>query len=449
MKSVLIIYASKAQVIVNINALILLATCSVGIFLLNRKYAILCFIIGILYIPQTQSIYFLNINLFPIRILEVIGFLRVVCRKELVLSGKNKIDFCFTLLFSYMLCMYLLFSEKILFYQLAPSVDALLCYYTFKGLIKNLHDVCYILYSTIFLMIPFTGMLAVESLTAKNPFYLLGAEEYSVMFREGYPRCIGSFRHPSLLGSFGASILPMYIGYYFYGQQKKMTLLGIALCIVIVLLSNSGGPYTAIAICILGWSCWYLKKRMKLITACFVIMIILVGFYMKAPIWYLLERISIFSGGDGWHRSYLIDIAFKNLDKWWFSGMDLEQTSEWFPYTIYTGAADIINQYIYYGLTAGLGATILFIILIILCFNYVMINVSFVRHSRGSRPGEDKFLWGFGVMLLVHSFNLIGITYFDQMYMVWYMHIAIIASLCQNFTSSHNIVIERKRIAIN
>ncbi len=39
-------------------------------------------------------------------------------------------------------------------------------------------------------------------------------------------------------------------------------------------------------------------------------------------------------------------------------------------------------------------------------------------------PCEVEFLlWGLGVMLLGHIANWIGITYFDQFYLIWFINL--------------------------
>ena len=42
---------------------------------------------------------------------------------------------------------------------------------------------------------------------------------------------------------------------------------------------------------------------------------------------------------------------------------------------------------------------------------------------------DELMLWGAGCCLFSHMINLIGVRYFDQMYVVWYMSFAVISSL--------------------
>jgi hypothetical protein len=149
---------------------------------------------------------------------------------------------------------------------------------------------------------------------------------------------------------------------------------------------------------------------------------------MKAPIWFLPARISDIVGGDGFHRSYLMDCAIRDLSKWWFSGMPIVDTANWFPYVVpATGGADITNQYLFFGVTGGLLAIILFILLLIKCYSLLGNSMYQLRASTSTPTGNEFLLWGLGVMLTVHISNWFGIRYFDQTYNLWFMQLAAIS----------------------
>jgi hypothetical protein len=160
-----------------------------------------------------------------------------------------------------------------------------------------------------------------------------------------------------------------------------------------------------------------------------VLGLVFLGLTMKAPIWYLPTRLSSFSGGDGWHRSYLIDRAYANLDNWWLAGMSFTNTSSWFSYTnAGTGVADITNQYLAYGFSSGLPAMLLFVALLVTAFRSVGRGLR-ATQADGS-PGPDAhLLWAMGVALAMHCLNWFSISYFDQTYAVWYMQLAAVAVL--------------------
>lgn len=160
--------------------------------------------------------------------------------------------------------------------------------------------------------------------------------------------------------------------------------------------------------------------------------IVLLAIIMKAPIWYLTARVSELSGGDGYHRSHLMDMAYQNLDKWMFFGMPITETRDWFAYTLGDQGADMTNQYLAFGISAGLLAMGLLIVLFVVTFGELGKALSTVRASDLDNNSNEVLLWGFGVVLLVHCINFLGITYFDQTYVIWFFQLAAISCLSES-----------------
>lgn len=165
--------------------------------------------------------------------------------------------------------------------------------------------------------------------------------------------------------------------------------------------------------------------------AILAILLLLVVF-MKAPIWYLPAKVSDLTGGGGWHRSYLVEQAVNHIGNWWLVGMPISQTAGWFPYDLgATGGADITNMYLGFGLTAGLAAIGLFIFVLILSFRALGRALAAIRDASPISKQSELLLWGLGVALTMHVLNFISVTYFDQLYVVWFMTLAAVSGLSQ------------------
>jgi len=397
-----------------------------------RRWALLGMSTGVLYLTQWTSVDVVGFHLFPVRFLEMAGFIRVMARHEFAFSGLNKIDRLFLLFYSYLITVFLLRAHGGFAYILGLAVDATFCYLTFRGLIKDMDDFSWFLRALVVILVPYVCLLFVEMRTAHNPFSILGGQFSADSFRSGRPRCIGSFRHPSLMGSLGASFLPSYIGLSFSKSNRLHAIVGIILSLAIVGLSNSGGPASFACLGILGWVLWIYRDRMRVVRRLGAAGIIGLALVMKAPIWYLPTHFSF--GGDAWHRSYLIDVAMHHILEWWFWGMPMSKTANWFPYNLANNdQADITNQYISFGLTAGLMAIVLFVWLLVRAFQSLGEKLAEVR-SASPRPAESEYLlWGLGVMLTGHISNFFAITYFDQFYVIWFMQLAFISSLTHEY----------------
>jgi hypothetical protein len=413
-----------------VGVVILVVTLAFVIGSRSRRWALLGSMIGVLFLTQGQNIQIGGFNLFATRIIELAGFIRVLARREFTFSRINKIDRAVLLLYVYTTAVFLIRSPDGQANQIGLAMDALLSFFMYRGLIQDIDDIKWFLRAFLYLLAPYTVLILVESFTGKNPFAFMGGVVFGDWIREGRLRCQGSFRHPSLLGTLGASFFPLYISLAISKSKKKAAWLGIVLCLLLVWASNSGGPANFAAVGVVGWILWPLRRKMKLIRRTIAGAMILLALVMKAPIWYLVARVSGVSGGDGWHRSFLMDVTFRNMDKWWFVGMPLSGTRGWFPYDLdATGGADITNLFLSFALTAGIVAMFLFIFLLVQMFSKLGKAMEAARSNPAESPETQYFLWGLGVMLVGHMFNWLGITYFDQIYVIWFMQLAMISNL--------------------
>ena len=417
----------------------LLALLVLLVLLAPRRWALLGMMAGVLFLTQGQAIHVLGLNLNSMRFLELAGFIRVMVRREFLFSSLNGIDRAFILVYVYTTFVFLLRSnlgqstsmditQVSTMDKIGSMVDAVLCYFTFRGLIESMEDWVWFLRSFVILLVPYVALVSVERLTHQNPFALVGG--IPVFVDLDRIRCVGSFKHPSLLGTLGASFLPLYIGLAFTKNNCIRAFVGIGLCLAIVLFSNSGGPVGFAALTVTAWLLWIMRTKMFIVRRLIVVLLVLLDLFMKASLWYLPDKFSLIFGGDGWHRSRLMEVAFNDISLWWFAGMPLDLTKDWFPYLV-GGAVDITNLYLSFGLDAGLIAMALFILLLVRAFRGLGQALAAAR-SNSPMPSEAEFLlWGLGAMLSGHISNWIAITYFDQTNVVWFMQIAAISSISQ------------------
>lgn len=385
---------------------------------------------GILFLTYNQQLSVGGFNMFAMRFLELGAFFRVMSRKEFSFSNLNKIDKVFIYLHLFTTIVFLLRSPDGQVYQIGVAVDAYLTYFAFRGMIRNIEDFRQFCIDSVALLLPYTVLVLVEAITHFNPFSLIGGGVDGGWLREGRLRCYASFRHPSLLGTLGACLLPIYIALYLSRMRRGLAIIGMALCVMIILSSNSGGPLNSAFFGILAWILWIMRRKMQLVRRALVFFLIVLGLSMKAPIWYIFAKMSAITGGDGWHRSFLMDIAFQNIGNWWLAGMPYTDTWDWFPYGLTsTGGADITNIFIAYGLTAGLGSMALFIYLLVVAYSHLGKTLAVLRANFGSSSVHEYLMWSLGVALTVHIVNWLGITYFDQTNILWLLQIAAIGSL--------------------
>lgn len=313
-----------------VGASILVILVSV-VLLASRRVALLGMMAGVLYLTQSQQVSVFGFNFFGMRFIELAGFIRVMSRREFSFSRLNKIDRAVLWLYCFVSVVFLLRSTVDIAFQLGAAMDAFLCYFTFRGLMNEVEEFRWFLRAFLVLLIPYAALVMIESVTQHNPFSVIGGSIQFGWLREGRLRCQGSFRHPSLLGTLGAVFFPLYIGLGFARRDRLRAGLGIVCCLVIVWASNSGGPLSAAAMGVVGWSFWRIRTEMRKVRWAIVGFIALAALLMKAPVWYLLARMSSITGGDGWHRSYLFEVSFNHFSQWWFAGIPLKNATDGFP----------------------------------------------------------------------------------------------------------------------
>lgn len=408
----------------------ILAILIILVLFASRRWAILGIMAGVLYLTQGQVINAFGTHLYAIRILELGGFCRVLVRRELSFSKLNEIDKLFLLTYGYRTFAFIANSNGNPIEAISLIVDASFCYFTFRGLIRTLDELKIFLRDFVILLGPYVVLVSVEMLTTHNPFAVMGwpgvIENY--YSRAGRLRCIGSFRHPSLLGTLGASFLPLYISLLFTKKNRIYGYGGICFCLGIVFLSNSGGPLIGATIGVVAWLFWIVRTKMYIVRRMIIGILVLVVIFMKAPIWYLPAKLSVFSGGDGWHRSYLMEVTFRHFDDWWIGGMPISGTKDWFPYHVMTGGADFTNYFLDFGINAGIAAIVIFIFFLIKLFQNLGRALTLIRTNTPLNKETEFLLWGLGVVLTVHVFNWFAIIYFDQSYMILFMHLSVIAT---------------------
>ena len=340
----------------------ILVLLSAVVLMAPRRLALLGMMAGVLFLTQGQSFVVIGLNVYPMRFLGLVGFVRVLMRREVVATRLNGLDWVLVFAYGYVTFVYLIrtsfgfgtsadIAMTSSLSKLGLLVDVVLTYFTFRGLIHSIDDLQWFLRRFGLLLAPYVVLLLIERQTGHNPLAIIGAVP-TTWVESNRERCFGSFMHPSLLGTLGASFLLLYIGLLFGRRGRVSGMVGLVLCTAIVLIANSGSPLTFIMVGVAVWVLWPMRARMAVVKGVIAVALILLAVVMKDPVWYLPTKMSLLFGGSGWHRSYLMEQGINNIDKWWVAGMPLDLTTDWFPYLV-LGAADMTNLYLAFGVDGG------------------------------------------------------------------------------------------------
>ena len=397
-----------------------------------RRWALLSVVAGVFFLTQGHFVEVGGLSLTPIRFLEIAGVARVLLRRELAGWRPNAVDTLLLVTYTYSAIVWSLRSQTFGFFQLASAIDPLLCYFAFRGLLRDVAELRWFLRAFLLLLVPFTALVLAERINGESPFVIVGASR-EVYFREGVARSQGTFRHAILMGSVAASFFALYAGLWLGAWRRTEAMLGAVLCAALVVMSNSGGPLTSFVAALLGVAAWTLRDRMSLVRRVVTVVLVCLIVFMKAPIWYLPFKISEIVGGGGYHRGLLMEQAWNNMGRWWLVGMESQDTAGWFPYVLSAvEGADVTNEYVMFGIRAGLVALVLLIALLTQAFGRLGDALRQVRRRSSTVSANEGALWGLGVALFVHAISWLGVGYFDQSYVIWILHIAAISSCAGN-----------------
>lgn len=418
----------------SISASSLAVTLCLGFLLLvlPRQYALVPIFIGGSYLTLGQNLVTSGAHFHLIRILIAFGLIRLLVRREIFSIQLNAID---KILIAWIVVRTFLFilvtgDTETFLERLGVLYNSVGIYLLVRSVVRSIDDIVLNVKMFGITMIPLAVPYLVEYTTGKNPFFFLGGVPEFTQIRDGRLRCQGAFRHPILSGTFGATSVPLFVGLWIYSTGHRLIALGaIGVATLIFILSSSSGPFIAYLVSLIGLVCWMFKTRIRTIRWGIVILLLALHAVMKAPVWFLINRLGEIIGGVGYYRAALIDAFISHIDEWWLIGT--EHTAHWLPTALESNPkmADIVNHFVAQGLSGGLLCLILFIWLIVMCFKVT--GRAILDEDRFS-SSERFMIWSLGCTMLSHIASFFSVSYFDQLNVFWYFLIGMIAALVKN-----------------
>jgi hypothetical protein len=316
-------------------------------------------------------------------------------------------------------------SAELFVNRLGDAYNALGTYFFCRCVLAEFEDLVTSVRTLAWLSLPVAGLMMVEKTTSHNLLSVFGGVPEITFVREGHLRCQGAFRHPILAGSFGAAHLPLFVALWFYKPtDRRLAVAAMVAGLAIVIAASSSGALLGLMAGVAGLAFWKHRRYARALRWGVVAVICVLAVVMKAPVWYLVAKLSDVTGGGGWHRAWLIDQAVTHFDEWWLFGTTY--TAHWGPAGEVIAAdpdmMDITNHYVMEGVKGGILKLGLFIAIIAACFGSVERGI----RAQVGGPTAALFVWGLGVALFVHCVSFVSITYFDQSIVLWFWLLAAI-----------------------
>lgn len=402
---------------------VLLLACML-ILLLPRRYVVIPFLFAGLLMTVRQQIVVAGFHFAIYRLLILIGWIRILCdtcsTRRNPFPRINSLDKAILL---WALCNAIMYT--ILWRVVGAFVNRLGflyatigCYFLLRYFIRDHEDVIRTIKVFSVVLLPIAIVMCVEHLTGWNPLSVLGGvPEYSSV-RNGLVRAQGPFLHAITAGTFGAMLLPLFVALWRDGKENYLVAgLGIFSSGAITISSASSTPVMTLLAGIVGLCFWPLRKNMRVLRWGLVLALVMLHVSMKAPAWFLINRVSAVIGGTGWHRAELIDQFIRRFGEWWLVGT---QTNATWGVDMW----DAINAYVNAGVEGGLITFILFLSV----FFYAYKRIGFTRKLAEKVHKDESLIWALGAALFGNTVAFFGITYFDQSAIAWYALLAMISA---------------------
>lgn len=387
--------------------------------LVPRKYLIVPFILAACFVPTDQRILVMGLNFTVLRVLVVIGLLRLAFQPKRIVRKWNNFDKMIT---AWAICGAIIYciqwgDTKAMINRSGVLFDILGLYLIFRENLSSWENIIFNFKVFAVCSIIMAVFVGIEYSTGSSPFIVLG--KVTTELRESRYRCQGSFPHSIMLGLFWASLVPVLAVLAKTEKPKLLYVAGLAACTFIVIASASSTPVLVLVVVVAGLFVFNLRRYTGPVCLTMVGVFAIMHLVMKAPVWHLLARVNVVGGSTGWHRYYLIDKAIAHFGEWAVIGC--RSTAGWG-----TGLADITNQFVLEGVRGGLITLFLFIIMLYMAFK-IILNCSFRCETRN----EKLLVWSFFVAMMGHCVGFLGVSYFGQIMMLFYMALAIVRFLSE------------------
>lgn len=394
---------------------------------LPRKYVIIPFLLSTFLIPREEQVVIGGVHLFVTRIILILAWVRLAMLKvssarDLFQGRLGLFDKVFTVwalyrAFAYMSVFH--YESGVIINQAGSLLDVLGAYFLLRYLIRDDRDILLVLKCFAVVVIIAGPCMAYEKFRGVNPFGYLGGP-FQPEVRDGAIRAQGPFAHSILAGTFGATLVPLFIWLWKSGQAKALACVAILCSTIMSATSASSTPLMAYGACILAICFWPMRRQMRPLRWALVILLIVLHLVMKAPVWFLIARVDLTGASSGYHRAELVDHFIRHFRDWWLIGTNSTGTYDEHLW-------DQSNQFVAEGQTGGLVTFVCFIAMISMCFSKVG-----TARKRAKSLKQEWYFWLFGCALLGHIIGFFGISYFDHVQVAWFALFAMINAAVVN-----------------
>jgi hypothetical protein len=378
---------------------------------LPRRWAALPLLLSVLYMTRGQALDVAGANFTVLHIVVAVGWLRVWIRGEGLADGLHGVDVAMLTWAALLLGTGAFHAYDGWLFRSGLVWTTLGSYFLLRVFLRDLEDVRRLFTALAIAMVPLALLMLFEKTTDLNPFGPLGGVNPIASVRRGfgYVRAQGPFAHPILAGTVGATAIG--IGLALRGSAGVYRRAAMAAGAAIVVASGSSGPILMAAFVVLARAAWALREHMRAVRWSLVAGVLALAALMNDPVYFVMARIDISGGSQGYFRAQLIRSSIEHLSEWWATGTDY--TRHWMPSGIVANDrhTDMTNHFLQMGVMGGLVLAAAFVCVLVLSFR----DVGRGLRANPAAPHDERILiWSLGALLVGYFMTFWSISLFDH-----------------------------------
>lgn len=391
---------------------------------LPRAFALVPLLVAAAYSPAGETMTLLGANFSIPRLVIALGFARALARGEHMAGGWTRLDSLVLLWGALLEGSSLFHTDDAWMFRAGIVWTELGTYFLARRFMTGMDDVQRTIRALGMAVLPLALCIAYEKASGTNAFSVFDSVPMYPEVREGRIRAAGAFSHSILAGTVGSLLLGLALTQW--KESAPRTLLAAAAGLVILVSSASSGPLLMTAAILFGYMLFGLRRALWPIQVGALLLIVGLDMAMNDPVYFLMAKIDLAGGSQGYFRAQLIRSSIEHLDEWWMAGTDY--TRHWMQTGLKVSSrhTDITNHFLWQGVLGGF--PLLFAFLAILRRAFANVGHAVKAQPPTLSPAGVRTTWGLGCVLFGLAVNSISVTMFDHSVMFFWLVVAMIAT---------------------
>lgn len=403
---------------------------SLGILAGGRKWVLVFAVGGMAFLTSGQRVAVLGVDFSFSRLILCLLFLRVWAGLGGVPRLWQPLDLLALFMASWpVLAAAVRGQGDVVVERIGNGADLLIAYFAGRRFVRNARELDDFAFGCGMVLILQAPLLLFERVVGFNLFSAFkGVSPWSVM-RDSVVRVCGPFSHSILQGCWWGSFFPLFlIGWRSSRGSRRglVFLVASVLSAVSVYIASSSTPLGAFLVAVFLLAIWPMRQAAKTWAALLFFGALFLHLLVPRGLHYLaFVRFRLLAGSTGYHRYRLLDATINRLAEWAMIGSKSTYSWGW-------GLDDVTCQYTAWAVSGGLLALAGGVVLLFGVGWKILGGICAVSNR------ESLWLWSWIAVIAFHGLAFLGVTYFSQTIILYWVMVGIGVSLATSLNVHGN-----------